>query len=188
MTVLMIEGVDRIGKSTLSKYFMDDHGFRMVHMEKPEGNDSKQRAFYQKGSYKMLFDMIRACGGSNRDSRILLDRAHLGELVYGPIYRGDSGLDLDYIYEMEDTVKSGPVGLILLVHRDLDVVKRRDDGGGFDIDKMAEEQAAFEEAFDRSGLKKVKIDVTHLNIPLVRRAAMEFASSLDFNLNLMRKA
>lgn len=188
MTVLMIEGVDRIGKSTLSQYFIDDHGFRMVHMDKPEGNNSAERAYYQKGSYKMLFDMIKACGGSNRDSRILLDRAHLGELVYGPIYRGDSGLDLDYIFEMEDTVKSGPVGLILLVHNDLDVVKARDDGGGFDLDKMADEQAAFEEAFERSRLKKLRINVTSLDIPAVRKCAMEFASLLDFNLKLMRKA
>lgn len=159
--IVIIEGIDRIGKSTCSKHLKDAHGFSTMHFGRPEGDDSRQRAFYQKATFQRTFEWMRSL--DNQPSRVVMDRGHLGEWVYGPMYRGDSGVDLGYLWESESELMN--TYLVLLHHQDLDIIRKRDDGLGFDISKIEEEQKRFVEAFDRSNLRnKTILDVTSLTI------------------------
>lgn len=162
MPTVIVEGVDRVGKSTVADHLSSEHGFSYMHFSRPRGTTPSEKAHFQWGTFDRMFQFLRALEG--QPARIVMDRGHLGELVYGPIYRGDSGVDLTYIHDLEQ-IWLGDVILVLMVHRNLDVLRRRDDGLGFDITKLEAEQALFEEAWSRSRLpRKHLLDVTDMSI------------------------
>ena len=99
MNKLMIEGLDRLGKDTLINGVLHKYGYHQVlHFSKPqmlecytsaEAGDpveSKREALrrYQEASFKNMFSILHDA----RFSRIICNRAHLGECVYAPLYRG----------------------------------------------------------------------------------------------------
>ena len=161
--IICIEGPDRIGKSTCCAHLASRHGYSRMHFGRPEGSTDTERSLYQKGSFTTLFTMA----GALRDQRakVVLDRSHLGELVYGPIYRPNSQVDLGYIHALE-AADPGCMTLVMLTHRDPSVLRSRDDGLGFDITRLEDEIAAFAVAFAGSRLRsKHIIDVTDRPVP-----------------------
>lgn len=165
--IVMLEGLDRIGKSTCSN-FLASRGYSAMHFSRPEGSDDAERAHYQMGTFDRMFQFMRAL--DFQDANIVMDRGHLGEVVYGPLYRPGSGVDTRYVFDMER--KYGPFKstlLILLEHDDLDVVRYRDDGQGFDIGKLETERDIFSAAFDMSELRKSRLNVTGLDISSMLR-------------------
>lgn len=171
--VYAIEGLDRLGKSTLIDGIRNKLGYyEVVHFSKP------QRLDFYKGSAWELFDedtcsmkpveqadlfnyqkasfvnsMILARSGA----RIIFDRWHLGEAVYSALYRGYSG---DYVFEIEKLHRMDQcqnVRLILLVE-DFSISRHFvDDGESFDITKREQEQEMFIAAFERSVIRDKRI-------------------------------
>ena len=161
----IIEGLDRLGKSTLVSSIQNELGFfQSIHFGKPQllkfyetkDNDGfvsngKSAFLYQRASFDNMFRIL------NSTARVIFDRAHLGECVYSPIYRNYSG---DYVYDLErdhgmasnDTTK-----LILLVENMSISEHFVDDGLSFDITKRQQEQDLFEEAFHKSIIKNKQI-------------------------------
>ena len=91
---------------------------------------------------------------SSRNFRIIFDRAHLGEVVYSPRYRGYDGT---YVFCNEQSYHDA--GLILLTTSDFSFIQ--DDGDSFDFDKKEEEQEDFIKAYNLSKIeKKVMVDVS----------------------------
>lgn len=154
----IIEGIDRLGKSTLVKNMLNELGYhQVIHLAKPkiiekytkESGDPLQRFQYEQ--YINYFEMLRA-----PNLNLIFDRGHLGEAVYSPIYRGYSG---DYVFKEEYTVSSD-VRLILLTTSDFSFLK--DDGGGHNWANKEKEQDRFIDAFNKSTIKnKVLIDVSN---------------------------
>lgn len=169
---LVIEGVDRLGKDTLIQGIQDRLGFfQVLHYQKPkllakysqeayrslkEGQDVKSQALktYQFYSFITMFKMMRG------NTRILCNRAHLGETVYAKRYRGYDG---NYVFNIERlfSYSDGPlehVLLVMLYTSDFSFIT--DDGLSLDVTKREEEQADFLEAFNRSTIpNKILIDV-----------------------------
>ena len=166
--VYIIEGLDRLGKSTLIKNIQHRFGFyQVIHFSKPEILDKyrleaatipsgqmvaqsffgEQQYLYQKDSFKNMFRMMST---PVVGTRIIFDRAHLGEMVYAPMYRGYAGdyvMDLERMYAME---YSHRVRMILLIE-DFKISKHFvEDGQSFDPTKRLQEQNKFIEAFDAS--------------------------------------
>jgi thymidylate kinase len=161
--IYIIEGLDRLGKSTLIKNIQHRFGFyQVIHFGKPEmldkyqieacgpGNDfdkSYTLKLYQEASFKNMF---RLMSSPITGTRVIFDRAHLGELVYAPMYRGYSGdyvMELERIYAME---YSHRVRMILLTE-DFSTSKHFvEDGDSFDPTKRQEEQEKFIKAFNAS--------------------------------------
>jgi thymidylate kinase len=156
----IIEGIDRLGKSTLIEGLQHKLGyFQVIHYQKPqvlecyekqEGVDPLQ--MYQTMSFYSMFDILRS------NARVILDRAHLGETVYAPIYRGYSG---SYVFDIEQYSCSihdmSHVRMILLTEN-FEISKHFvDDGESFDPAKRKEEQGLFIEAFNKSALKDKRI-------------------------------
>ncbi len=167
----MIEGLDRLGKSTLIEGIINRLGYYdIIHYSKPkvldvyakdaiiDGELVKAQAYwsYQRASFQNMFDLC--CS----QARIIFDRAHLGEYVYSPMYRGYSGqyvFDYERIYGLH---QRNDIRLILL-YEDMDVARHFvDDGQSLGpVEKRAEEQERFFEAFELSHIKdKRKICVT----------------------------
>lgn len=159
----LIDGIDRLGKSSLAQSILNELGYHlMVHYDKPkvlnyystnEFMDAKQE--YQRNCNLHMFQLLET------KIPLIVDRTHLGEMVYAPLYRGYSG---DYVYELEKQLISTKlfshkqdIKLILLTTSNLDMLT--DDGQSFDFNKKGDEQEKFKEAFGRSNLNKVMIDV-----------------------------
>lgn len=158
--VYIIEGLDRLGKSTLIENIQQKFGFyQVIHYQKPkildryvEDMPGKEAWTYQTESFVSMFQLIESC------SRLILDRAHLGECVYAPMYRkydGDYVFDLEKSFgmELEDDVR------LILLTEDFDRSKHFvDDGLSLgSADKRAHEQRLFIDAFNKSIFPDKKI-------------------------------
>lgn len=176
---IIVEGVDRIGKSTLIEGLYQKLGyFQELHYQKPQLLDRyveqargeyvmeenlepliKRAALkaYQVASFIQMFHALESKG------RFLMNRSHLGEYVYAPRYRWYDG---SYVFDLErqfrllsGTSFANTTLLVLVYTSDLSFIT--EDGqslGG--LDKREGEQADFKIAFERSIIKhKVMIDV-----------------------------
>lgn len=175
-TVFGIEGLDRLGKSTLIEGIRNQLGYyEVIHFSKPQKLDAYRGAstvhfdthelvpshvpaehvqafHYQRESFRNSMLLVKS------GARIIFDRWHLGEAVYSPMYRGYGG---DYVFSFErrhalDTVSS--LRLILLTE-DFDIARHFvDDGQSLGtIDQREEEQRRFIDAFNRSIIRDKRI-------------------------------
>ena len=151
----LVDGVDRLGKSTLIENIQHKLGYHLViHYDKP-----KELKYYSGSQYLYQLDCNNEMFNLIEDTHlsIIFDRTHLGELVYAPIYRGYPG---DYVLDLENITDTSKCRLILLTTSDMSVGK--DDGRGFDWSKRQEEQNSFVKAFHKSTIQdKVLIDVSN---------------------------
>ena len=175
---IAIEGIDRLGKDTLIKGIQQKLGvFQVVHYQKPELLDAyvndAQRNFnstsvegevktaalknYQVESFRNMFHMLSS------GARFILNRAHLGEMVYAPRYRKYDG---SYVFDLERQFKHDlgssvlDTTLLVLLHAS-DTSFIKDDGLSFDFAAKEAEQMDFIRAFERSNIKhKLMIDVS----------------------------
>ncbi len=165
-TVFAIEGLDRLGKSTLIEGIRNTLGYyEVIHFSKPQKLQAYANAapvegvppaslqvyHYQQESFRN--SMIMAKSGAN----IIFDRWHLGEAVYSPMYRLYSG---DYVFDFEryHHLDSADVRLILLTE-DFGVSRHFVDDGQ-SLGTMAdreEEQNRFIGAFNRSIIRDKRI-------------------------------
>lgn len=162
---ILIEGLDRLGKSTLADNIQANYGhFQKIHFGKPLNlphySEHKKKfqhikmseaELYQRHSFENMFKLI------DSDARIIFDRAHLGENVYSPIYRGYAG---SYVYDYELSYDLGHRDdtLLVLLIEDFAIAKHFvDDGLSFDITKREHEQQLFLEAFNKSRFKNKKV-------------------------------
>lgn len=91
--VIIIEGCDKVGKSTLANKLVDEHGFRIIKFSAPaKGQDP----------YTMFIDGIKDI---KPDEKVVLDRYFHSGLAYGPIYRGKSDLSKEQIEVLELKLK-----------------------------------------------------------------------------------
>jgi hypothetical protein len=74
--LIVIEGADKTGKTTLAKAISKQLGFEYVHFSAPKGPPADE-----------YLDFLL-----NLKKPTVCDRFHLGELVYGPLLRGKAGL------------------------------------------------------------------------------------------------
>jgi len=168
--VFGIEGLDRLGKSTLIDGIRQKLGYyEVIHFSKPQKlkayehsrawingvqvpDESAQAFEYQRAGF--LNSMLLA----NSGARIIFDRWHIGEAVYAPMYRGYDG---DYVFQQElDTglVETDNVRLILLTE-DFRIAEHFvDDGNSVGPAwKREEEQGRFIAAFERSNIRDKRI-------------------------------
>ena len=168
ITHWIIEGGDRLGKSSLISRIDDEFGYHIkLHYEKPKMlkkytlpdvvscDNKKQIALqtYQYVSFKHGFKLLAT------DIPTIYDRFHLGENVYAPMYRGYRG---DYVYKLEydfDVKHLTNTRLILLTTSNFDIIT--DDGLGFDFSKKEEEQRLFVDAFNISSFSDKRIIDVH---------------------------
>jgi hypothetical protein len=96
MALVLLEGLDRTGKSTVASYF-ETLGFEIVHLSAPaKGTTSDQ--YMQE-----MADLLSSAAVKD----LVLDRTHYGELVWPEIYGRASKLDeeqIDALREIEESV------------------------------------------------------------------------------------
>ncbi len=157
----LIEGLDRLGKDTLIEGIQHRRGYHQVlHYSKPlrldcylsdDGFSAERR--YQEASFRTLFQFLR-----DVQANIVCNRAHLGECVYAPLYRGYSG---DYVFDIEAECDAGALASarLILLTEDFNVSRHYvDDGLSLGpADKRRKEQDLFYAAFNRSTIKDKRV-------------------------------
>ena len=165
--VFGIEGLDRLGKSTLIEGIRNKLGYyEVIHFSKPQRLEAYKRAsdhqlsfagvpmesqqVYQYQRAGFLNSMLMAKSGA----RIIFDRWHIGEAVYAPMYRGYSG---DYVFQQEadSGLADTDNARLILLWEDFEVAKHFvDDGQSLGaIENRQEEQERFKAAFAKSNIR-----------------------------------
>jgi hypothetical protein len=101
MALIILEGLDRTGKSSIAKVF-EKEGYEIIHLSAP-GKQYAQQGYTGPSYLDDMIEMIQKA--ATRD--IVLDRSHYGELVWPQIYNRPPLLtedDIDIIREIEESV------------------------------------------------------------------------------------
>ena len=160
--ILIIEGMDRCGKSTLidqlrKNYFLNPNIFVHHSSSPPKVTDPNE---WEIVHYRKLLDTSYDLNYTH-DFDVIFDRFHLGAIVYGKKYRN---ADPEDIYSIEQMYihPQDEITLVLLTDHTSAILERDDyqslESSGFEFD---ETRAAFEEAFGRSIIpNKLHINVS----------------------------
>lgn len=153
MSSYIIEGIDRLGKSTLVKSLKTQRYFNVIHYTKPPPVEEMHLGCtvdrsYQRDCFLNMFQLLKS--GAN----LICDRGHLGEVVYSR-YRGYDG---NYVFDIENQfVDSLSTQLILLIEN-FNGSHFKDDGLSLgSVKDRAREQDIFISAFNKSAMQRKKI-------------------------------
>lgn len=164
---VIFESTDAMGKDTQIAFVEKEFEKRgkavhIIHYSniKLDTNEDIKKASELR--YREMFNILNRSDDLNI---FVLNRAHLGEAIYSPIYRNYSG---DFVFDFEkDFVSKDHQPTKLIVFTDdaekcLERDKKRNDGKSFslDLEKRKQEIEAFERAYNMSVLDKKLI---HLN-------------------------
>jgi len=98
--VIILEGTNKSGKSTLADYINDnfpEKNFEMIKCSQPAIVDGINTALNE---YHSILDTIE----NNPDINFIIDRFHYGSYVYGPIYRGVEDFGLEKFVDLEERI------------------------------------------------------------------------------------
>ena len=107
--MIIIEGIDGTGKSTVSSY-LRDMGYVIHHLQFSEKNEE--------GFINLL---------KQDNDHFVLDRAFMTEVVYGPVLRNGSRINNEQLNSLIDLYSSKKVKIIYLKALKKDLLLRRKD-------------------------------------------------------------
>lgn len=153
--IVILEGVDGAGKTTLARRIGEWAGtYRYVHSSQPKGDP-----------YTEYRETIEACP---RDELTVIDRLHWGEMVYGPLFRGESALSWSNFRRLERQLMDHGPAMRILVDPGQDIVLERLRERGDDFIKLQDVQLiriGFIQIFEHAADPKVyAFDETDLDI------------------------
>lgn len=112
MPCIVIEGVDNSGKTTLANQLVKDFGYRYRHSGVPSEGENLFNTYFNVLKYGLT-------------DKIVADRLHVGEMVYGPEIRGRSRISTAEFRILNRVLNAGG-GMIVLCDVD-DVTRDQDD-------------------------------------------------------------
>ena len=164
MKVIIIEGPDNCGKNTLINNILDNNEIvKIIHCGKPDPNGNV--LFNQYLSFKRLADEAIKDYNSNSNEVLVYNRYHIGEYVYGQIYRNENPKQiLEMINLIENRILSvipqNDILYIQLLSTSSELLQRNDDNKSLSnakLELIEKEQQLFKEAFDNSIFKNKHI-------------------------------
>ena len=180
---VIIEGCDNTGKSTLInnlKNYYNKITLHNLHYSNVKQENISEVIKYNKKLYNEMFELM-TFALKNDKTGLIFDRSHLGEIVYGNIYRGYSG---DYVLDIEkkfnhilDVFEN--LFLITLVDEPENLISR-EDGLSFsvELDKKQRELELFDLAHTSSTIKnKLIINIKNKDAEVVFKEVTEFIDS-----------
>lgn len=171
MKLLIIEGPDRCGKNNLIKHLTAQaENYVVRHFGSAKGASDREKRTSQFLAFQREFELAAARHLHEQPDKEryprdlwIWNRAHLGEFVYGTIYRNT--FPEEWVLQMEKKYRMDldPSVYLLLLEAPPEFLTKRDDGKSFSdkTENRRKELAAFREAFDKSSiLNKLSIDVS----------------------------
>lgn len=100
--IIILEGIDKTGKTTLANLISKRYGFEIVKCSQPKGDP-----------YIEYMTKLHQAEGKN----VVFDRFYLGELAYGPVFRGKTQLSSEQCRNIE--LKAMSQGCIVIYCYDI---------------------------------------------------------------------
>lgn len=173
MKLLIIEGPDRCGKNTLISKFVNQAENSIVrHWGSAKGSNNSEMRNNQHDFFKKEFDLASRRNDFDMGDLVrypndiyIWNRAHLGEFVYGKIYRNTH--PYDWVFQMERNFGfdiDASVYLVLLT-ADTEFLLSKEDGKSLSKgrgDTIDVELRKFRSAFNSSGItNKLELKVNN---------------------------
>jgi hypothetical protein len=164
--IFIFEGMDNCLKDTLIKDLRatlssDTH---VLKYSNPPNVPNAEK--YQREHFADMFNLI-ASTLSSSSRNLILNRSHLGEYIYAPIYRhyrGDWIFDLEKKFVLSSQLHDDLCLLILLFDSNNENLKLREDGESLsnaEESKLNDERSKFLLAFEKSHFSnKIKFDLS----------------------------
>ena len=89
--LIILEGCDRTGKTTFAEKLVN-LGYQYFHFSSPKKDEDVYETYM---TFLNSLDPLK---------KYVVDRFHLGELVYGPIYRGECNLSKKQVKNIESLI------------------------------------------------------------------------------------
>lgn len=175
--IVLVEGIDKSGKTTLITDLLDALDARgenfysyqvFKNSFKPADSSDADEVFYR---YKGAFDLMK----QNSDSLYIVDRSYLSEMVYSGVKRDYDAID----DERYDELISDPSILCIYVHTDHETLKSRfkEEKEEYlvqtDVDEIV---LRYESVLERTAHKLIKIETPSSrfkNVEIVTNAIYE---------------
>ena len=189
---IIIEGTDNVGKDTQQDLIikkLSDTVFHKLHYSSLPFKDAsgyydkEKHATYSTELYESMFLLMMKSKLGHKvgdiDINLIFNRAHLGETVYSPLYRGYSG---DYVFNIEKKYTKAlreELYLITLVN-DPHTILKRDDGKSFygNEEEVMAEVDGFKRAHRLSTIKnKLLVNVGTMNADEVSNIIIDFLNN-----------
>jgi len=156
--VYIFEGMDNCLKDTLIQLFRSNLSPQtqvLKYSSPPKAVLNPEQ--WQKAHLTDMFELLKTnLEGSSRN--LILNRAHLGEYVYSPIYRGYEGgwiFDLEKAFLRDSTFDKETLKLFVFYDSDNLKLNLREDGNSLSDNKdenLDQERTRFLEAFEKSSI------------------------------------
>lgn len=161
--VYIFEGMDNCLKDTLIQLFratLSPQTQILKYNSPPKGVANVE--LWQKAHFEDMFDLIKAnIDSSSRN--LILNRAHLGEYVYSPIYRGYEGnwiFDLEKSFLRSSDFYHSNIKLFVFYDSNNSNLHFREDGNSLsnnDNENLDKERGRFLQAFEKSMISNKRI-------------------------------
>jgi thymidylate kinase len=184
---VIVEGPDNVGKTTIIKNIKNhyvDITFHTLHYSDIKQKNIESTIDYNKKMYTEMFK-IMIHQSKFKNTGIICDRSHLGEMVYGPIYRNYSG---DYVLEIEKKFNNYDIfwNTILLItcYDDPKNLIARDDGLSFstNLKKKTIEIDNFLNAHKKSNIKnKLLLNIKNNNANSIKSIVINKIGTIKEN-------
>jgi len=155
---IIVEGCDASGKTTIQEVMKEiiRHSF-IVHTSAPTKGNSKEYFSSLLDKLMEFMDII--------NQPIFLDRFHIGELVYGSIFRPetiDEAVE-KRLYDMENTLLKQDVKMLYVTASSETIVKRIQNRGDWyvKVSDVEDILARYEKALAKSKLPIFRLDTTN---------------------------
>jgi thymidylate kinase len=194
MLTIIIEGVDRLGKTTLqdglackiSNVFAEFGELRHVHCTyPPKGLTQSEQIEFQRNTY--LGELNYLSLSYNQDKINIYDRFLMGERIYGPKYRGYTP---DYIHDFEEKLDIDSTYLVVLTGSE-ELVRSRFDNNFIKIEDIGTLLETYRNEYELSHVQhKMLLDVEKLTPEDVVNAVYNFIylGLIRHKISLMRLA
>lgn len=205
MVLIIFEGVDNLGKSTiinkLTEMYKQERDIMYMHFKNPP-KDIENPLAYQEQTFSQA--MAKCSYLSNTEhilqntnkNIVFFDRSHFGEYVYGPIYRNENPEDI--IKTLKKVHNTHSLFNIIIVHLEAspEFVISHDDNKSFTSDYNEEERlatvkreiASFNECFDKiqpANYIKINVEGSNNNYRNIDDIISEIISKAkEFNIEL----
>ena len=161
MKLIIIEGTDRCGKDTLIESLSREYNHVINrHWSFPKGETNDEKTAFQKDFFNWefrLYDLLQTASNEvDKNSAIIWNRSHIGELVYGSIYRDSKpetwvmDLEKKYCFDLADNI------YLVYLHADPEFVVKQDDGHSYSaqLEDKQNELQKFHDACEKSSIRK----------------------------------
>ena len=172
---VIVEGLDNTGKDTLIKGLSNHYNNMIsthIHYGSIKQKSKEESIDYSQRTYD---NMVKTMNFQSvvLNNVVFVNRSHLGELVYAPLYRGYDG---DFALSCEKQMTMDRTFLIVLSDNPENLIAR-DDGlsHSTDIEFKKKEIELFQQAFKKSTIKhKYMININGHTIEQVFEKVLDF--------------